>query len=295
MTGGARRLGRDDMIAGYYTISGSMAGAGRGEPARHSFVDRVAAAAEAGFVGIGLLADDYVAQRRAGSSDEEMLAVLGEHEMRVEEIEFLYHWAYDGDRGAFARRHETVLFHMADVFRPHHLSLGEVEPPDELPPFDVVVERFAGVCDRAADHGLTVAFEFLPWTGVPDAAACWDVVAAADRPNGAVILDVWHHFRGADDDDQIRAIPPDKIVALALSDAAADVVGDLVEDTTAHRLPPGMGAFDLERVIGVVAGLGCDIPVVAEILSRTQAALPVREAAKRAHEATGRVLAAAGW
>ena len=270
-----------------------MAGAGVGEPARHGFEDRVAAAAEVGYVGIGLLSDDYMAQKAAGLTDADMVAILDGHGIRVEEIEFLYHWAYDDKRGEFSRRLDDTLFRMADVFQPHHLSMGDVEAPEELPPFDVVVEKFAGVCDRAVERGVRVAFEFLPWTGVPDAAACWEIVKTADRPNGAMILDVWHHFRGTDDDAQIRSVPADKIVALALSDGAAHVIGDLIEDTTAHRLQPGEGTFDLERVIRVVDDMGCDIPVVAEVLARDQAALPVRQAAALTYEATRRVLAAA--
>lgn len=270
-----------------------MAGAGSGEPSRHSFAARVAAAAHAGYAGIGLLAGDYEAQRDAGLTDTDMLGILADHGMRVEEIEFLYHWAYSDERGAFSRRLEETLFHMADVFRPHHLSMGEVAPPDQLPSHEVVVERFAALCDRAAARDITLAFEFLPWTGVPDAARCWDILRAADRPNGRMILDVWHHFRGADDDAQIRLVPSDRIVALALSDGAATVIGDLIEDTTEHRLLPGEGVFDLERVIRLVDDMGCDIPVIAEVLSRRQAGLPVDLAAVTAYKATRRLLAAA--
>lgn len=284
------RFGDQGLIAGYYTLSGSMAGAGVGEPSRHTFEERVAAAASAGFTGIGLLSTDYLAQKATGLSDADMLSILTDYGIRVEEMEFLFHWAYDDERGAFSYDLERTLFRMADVFEPHHLSVGDVEPPTELPTFDVVVEKLAGVCDRASEHGLTLAFEFLPWTGIPDAATCWKLIEAVDRPNLGIILDVWHHFRGADDDSQIRAIPTDRIVALALSDATEQVVGDLIEDTTAHRLQPGEGSFDLGRVIRTLENMDWSGPVVAEVLSREQASLPVREAAVRSYDAIKRVL-----
>ena len=132
-----------------------------------------------------------------------------------------------------------------------------------------------------ADSFLLVELENRK-PAVPDAAACWNIIRSAERPNGAIILDVWHHFRGSDDDDQIRSIPSDKIVAAAISDAAEEIVGDLIEDTTTRRLIPGEGSFDLVRLIRVLDGMGVDVPMSVEILSRAQNTLPTHEAATRA-------------
>src|SRR5437867_3212829 len=54
-----RSLGRNDLIASYYTLSGAPVG----QPARFSFEERVAAAAAAGFAAIGLAVEDYEACR----------------------------------------------------------------------------------------------------------------------------------------------------------------------------------------------------------------------------------------
>ena len=88
------------LIASYYTLSGAPVG----RAARFSFAARVAAAADAGFVGVGLAWDDYVAMRAAGASDDELRRVLGEHGVRVLEVEFHFDWALDGERGGQARR-----------------------------------------------------------------------------------------------------------------------------------------------------------------------------------------------
>jgi sugar phosphate isomerase/epimerase len=288
-------IGPHDLIAGYYTLAGSRAGAGEGEPARATFEDRVAAAAAAGFVGLGILVDDYDAIRAGGRTDADLRAICEEHGVGVPEIEFLYHWTCTDERGDLARRLEDRLYRVADAFGARHLNMGDVNPPDEMPPLDLAAERFAAICDRAAGHGLLVALEFLPWSGIPDAATAWEIVRTADRPNGGINLDVWHHFRGAADDDMLREIPPERIACVAISDADPNVVGDLIEDTTRHRRLPGEGNLDLEGFLRLLDGHRVTAPVTVEILSDEQNARPTDEAARVAMAATRAVMGRAGF
>ena len=76
-----------------------------------------------------------------------------------------------------------------------------------LPAFEIVANHFAALCDRAARHGLLVAFEFLPWSDVPDVAAAWRLIRLADRKNGGLLIDTWHYFRGAADPVEVRSVP----------------------------------------------------------------------------------------
>ncbi|MEX2202755.1 MAG: sugar phosphate isomerase/epimerase family protein [Actinomycetota bacterium] len=291
----ARDIGSHDLVAGYYTISGSRAGAGEGEAARASFDARVAAAAHAGYAGLGILIDDYDAIRARGRTDAELRGILQDQGIGVPEVEFLYHWTCTDEREAFSRALEDRLYRAADAFGAHHLNMGDVNPSREMPPHELAAERFAAICDRAAEHGLQVALEFLPWSGIPDAATAWDIVRTAGRPNGGINLDVWHHFRGAADDDMLRAIPPERIVCVAISDADAEVVGDLIEDTTRRRRLPGEGSFDLVGFLRLLDEMGVGAPVTVEILSDEQNARPTDEAARVAIAATRAVMKEAGF
>jgi sugar phosphate isomerase/epimerase len=291
----APELGPHDLIAGYYTLAGSRAGAGEGEAARAPFEVRVAAASAAGYRGLGLLVDDYLALRASGRTDADLRTICEDHGVGVPEIEFLYHWTCTDERAAFARELEERLYRVADAFGARNLNMGDVNPPDEAPPLEFAAERFAAICDRAAEHGLLVALEFLPWSGIPDAETAWEIVRAADRPNGGINLDVWHHYRGAADDGMIRAIPPEAIVCVAISDADARVVGDLIEDTTRRRRLPGQGSFDLERFLRLLDEHGVTAPVTVEILSDEQNARPTAEAARVAIEATRTVMDRVGF
>ena len=265
-----------------------------GEPSRWALVDRVREAAEAGYTGIGLFEADYAAMRHSGLSDENMLEILREHGISVQEIEFLFDWCYDGERDQASAEIRENLFRMAEVFRPHHLSGGDVNSPEELPQLSIVAERFGAVCDRVAHLDVNVVFEFLPWTGVPDIRTASEIVERANRPNGGIILDAWHYFRGPSNLDQLSDVDPRSIMAIALCDAAAPE-GDPIEDTTRRRLLPGQGTFDLVGLLSALRAQGVSAPISVEILSEQQALLSVRDAARLSFAATIEVLKRADY
>jgi sugar phosphate isomerase/epimerase len=278
--------GRRELIASYYTLSGSPVG----EPPRFPFAARVEAAARAGFAGMGLLSDDYLALQAAGVSDAALRRVLADHRMRVLEIEFHFDWTAEGSRGASARTREAALHAMADAFSPHHLNVGDLNPPGEGPSIGVVADRFGAVCDRAAEHGVRVALEFLPWTAIPDLATALEIVERAGRPNGGVLVDAWHFFRGNPDAARLRSTRRDQITAIQLDDADAEPVGPSFEDTMLRRRLPGEGAFDLVGLVRTFDAIGVDVPYSVEILSSEHQRLSVREAARRAFASTSAML-----
>jgi sugar phosphate isomerase/epimerase len=282
------------LTASAYTIAGALVGAGVGEPSPWPFEVRVAAAANAGYRAIGLIESDYTAMVAAGATDEELRAILDQHGLVVAEIEFFFDWTHDDEIATRSTAVRENLIHMAEVFRPHHMSAGEIRGPAELPPLDVVADRFGLICDRVAPHGVDVVFEFLPWSGIPDVATSAEVIERAGRANGGIYLDVWHYFRGPSTLDQLAAVDPGLIRAVALSDAAPPV-GDPVEDTTRRRLLPGEGEFDLVGLLTALREFGVDASMGVEILSEQQAAMHPVEAARTSFDAAQRVLASAGY
>jgi len=282
-----RRFGRNDLIASHFTL----AGAGVGAPVRFSFAERVAAAGAAGFAGIGVLADDYAACRAAGLSEAGMRAVLDAHGVAVAEVEFLYGWARDDGPGTWTRQLEERIYAVADALGARHMNVGDVNPAGDLPPLEVVAERFAGVCDRAAAHGLLVAIEFLPWTSIPDARMAWEIARRAGRPNGGILVDAWHYFRGGGGAPQLRAVPADRIVAVQLDDADPPN-GAPFEDTLRRRLP-GEGTFDLVGFVRVLDDMGVEAPLSVEMIAPEHHARPLAEAARCAHDTTRAVVARA--
>ncbi len=282
-------LGRDDLIASHYTISGADVM----QPARHSFAQRVAAAAAAGFSGIGWTPDDYDACRAAGLSDAEMGAILDDYGISAAELEFVSDWAHGGERGAAARRTEDRMYAMAEVFGTRHINVGELRAPGEMEPLEAAAERFAAMCDRAAAHGLLVAIEFLPWTGIPDPRTAWEICRMAGRRNGGLLVDSWHYFHSGADAATLRAMPADQIVAIQFDDAARIApAADMLYDTL-HRSMPGEGVFDLVGFIRLLDEIGVQAPISVEIIAPGQQQRSLEEAARVAHDTSAAVIARA--
>lgn len=248
-------LGPDDLILSHFSL-------GRHVP----FPDRVAAAARAGFAALSLYVGDYARLRAEGWSDAGLRAVLDDHGVRVVELEALRGWSSAGQAGPASLESERLVFAMADALGPaHHVqAIGPVEGS-----LEAAAEGFAGLCDRAAQHGLGVALEFLPeMSNIPDARVALELVELAGRPNGGLCVDVWHHYRGAADDELLRAVPAERVLSVQFNDGSRQrVLPDYRADCTTHRLPPGDGDFDLHRFLGVLAQMGVRLPLSVEVIS----------------------------
>ncbi len=281
------RLG-DELVASHLTLVGARLG----EPPATRFAQRVVAGGAAGFTGIGWRLDDHRRELALGLRPADVRAVLADTGVALVELEVLHDWWRPGERAAASLRDEAGLRAMAAAYGGRHLTVCDIAEPDGTFSADLAAERFAGICDRAADVGLLVALEYLPWSSVPDPATALAVVEAADRPNGGLQVDSWHTFRGAGL-DALRAVPGDRVAAVQLDDAAAQRVGPWLEDTTRRRRLPGQGSFDLTGFLRVLGAAGVTCPVSVEVLSDDLNALPVAQAARMAHDAARHVLQAA--
>jgi sugar phosphate isomerase/epimerase len=157
-------------------------------------------------------------------------------------------------------------------------------------PLDEVAGPFGVVCDRAAGFGAQVHLEFIPMTTIRDLASAWTVVQGADRPNGGVLFDTWHFFRGDPDFEVLERVPGERIFAVQIDDAAAEVRGSMREDTQ-HRLLPGDGDFDLPRAVRALDRIGALRWVGPEVISPVTEAMPPIEAARVAGDRVRELIA----
>ena len=216
-----------------------------------SFVDRCAAASAAGFGGIGLYIGEWSRLRAEGRSDDDLLAVLNEHEMRVAEVEAL---------PIFADAQIEPFVHLVATFRPDRIQV--------IPPFRGAVDRkaagawLAKVADRVGVFGASLAIEFLPFTDISDAASAVELVERADRDNVGLCVDSWHVFRGAGLLSLV-GLDPAMVQSVQFNDGPLEpVLDDYVQDCLHHRQAPGEGEFDLR---GFLALLPADVPLSIEV------------------------------
>jgi sugar phosphate isomerase/epimerase len=273
------RLGPDDLIAAHYTL----ARADRAGTARIPFPERVAAAAAAGFAGIGVQPPDYRRSRDGGLTDPAMHAVLDQYGVVVGEIDGAPWWPAPGTSEAEHRDALEEAVRLGAEFGAHHL-VAPMPALADLPPVDELAGRLAELCDLAARHGLLVGLEFLPWTPVRTAGRAWAVVAAAGRANAGITFDFWHHSVGGEDLASLRAIPGERVVAVHFTDGVRDRDLDPLSETMVGRRLPGEGEFAVADLVRALDHMGVRVPITVELVSLPHRRLPVGELAALVHD-----------
>jgi len=262
---------------------------------------RLEAAVAGGYRAISLWGRDYRGARDEGLSDADLAAMVADYGLMVAELDPAWWWtpgaagfsiAPELDPVDVFRHGEAELFRIAELVGARSLNAADVLGGRWS--VDEGAAAFAALCDRAGEHGLLVHLEWLAWSRVPDLATAWEIVRAADRPNGGLTVDTWHCARTGTTPEDLLALPGERVLAIQVDDGPARAEDDLVEATLHHRLVPGAGAFDLVGYLGALRSIGAVAPVGVEVFSDDLHALGPVEAARRAADATRQVLSRLG-
>jgi sugar phosphate isomerase/epimerase len=265
-------------VASYYTLSGSP----NGMPSRFTFDERVAAAANAGYTGVGLTLFDYEACLAAGKQPEQMREVAEDHGIEITEVEFL---GFDPEQSVSAASDpEQKLCEMASALGARHLNVSVGRPPTGATDLNAAARALAEVAKRCAAHDLTLAFEFMPFLAIGNVNDAVRLVEACGEPNVGLLVDAYHFFRGGSSLDDLSQVDPALIVGYQLSDVPAAAPDDLLSETRQHRLLPGHGELDL---IGLLSAGHADSSTVVgvEMLSDALRLLDVEAEAKATFDA----------
>jgi sugar phosphate isomerase/epimerase len=162
----------------------------------------------------------------------------------------------------------------------------------ELIPYSTAAAAFADVCDRAAEQNLLAHIEYFPTSGIPDLVTAYEITRRAERENGGVMVDLWHHLRGPDAGRFPSNIPGSAILAVQVGDVAPSPSSDLACEMMHSRRLPGSGAGDVGDLIRILRSRGCTAPMEVEVYSDELAALDPMIVASRAAAALREVVAA---
>ena len=108
-------------------------------------------------------------------------------------------------------------------------------------------------------------------TNIVDADAGRAIVETADRPNGGLCVDIWHHTRGSNDVEQLRRLSADQIVGVQMSDGPIEptMPDDYVQDCLRYRVPPGQGEMEAVDFTAELLRLGVDLPWQLEVCNES--------------------------
>ena len=115
------------------------------------FEERVKAAKDAGFDGIGLRAETYVDALAEGLHDQDILDILEKYDMRVTEVEYIVQWAEE-NRSYEQKYKEQICFHMCALFGVNHINCGLMENYS----VEYTAQKLRELCHRAGDYVIGV-------------------------------------------------------------------------------------------------------------------------------------------
>jgi 2-keto-myo-inositol isomerase len=148
------------------------------------------------------------------------------------------------------------------------------------------------LCDIAAAHNVSLAFEFLGQTdcSVPTLDLAHEIVREVNRKDLGVVIDSFHFYAGNSTIEMIEALDPDLIRIFHINDAE-DLPRAQLEDR--HRLLPGLGILPLRNIISAFRKIGYDKVASVEIFRPEYWERDPFELARDARAATERVIAEA--
>ncbi|HET7028893.1 MAG TPA: TIM barrel protein [Candidatus Limnocylindrales bacterium] len=281
-----------ELLAAYWTLAGDVYPGGPTEVSPFPLERRAAAAAEAGWTGMGFVHADLIATvERIGYGG--IRRAIAESGIRHVEVEFLSDW--DADPGSPARaasdRMRRELIEAAGELGARNLKASpHLFAP---PPPDVARMRdaFSRLCEDVRPAGANVIIEIMPFTDVRTIEDGLAIVG--DAPNGGLLLDIWHVARGGIPLADVAAIPPGRLLGVELDDAGAPM-GDPFDDTRFRRVLPGQGTFDLAGFLRAAGSAGLATPYFGvEIIGEAYRRQPLEVMARTSFVATLRAAQAA--
>ncbi len=115
-----------------------------------------------------------------------------------------------------------------------------------------LVDCYAETCDLAAPYGLTVDLEFPSFSRLRTLDEALDIVRAADRPNGGILVDTLYLHLSRVDIGELLHTPSELLHFLHVSDCLpgiADTSRGMIQLARDARLYPGEGCIDFAGII----------------------------------------------
>jgi sugar phosphate isomerase/epimerase len=267
-----------ELMSLFWTTAGIYPG--RAEISRFDFKDRVEAAAEAGFKGIGIWHTDleHILQYR---TLKEMNKILDDNGMKHVELEFLNDWFLDGARKAEADSRRNRLFEASEILHAKHVKVGDFY--GSICPMLRLIDSFAELCAQAENYGATIGFEIMGGAvidNIPDAVT---LVEKAGAKNGGIIIDIYQVANLDMTYEEINRIPLKHLTNVELNDGT--LPGSPDHDPSNRRFC-GEGEYDIQGLIGCVEKMGYPGPWGVEVISEKLARLPLKEMCTRAFDTT---------
>lgn len=272
-----------DLLASYWTLSGTAQPHTDREWSEFEFKDRVAAAARAGFTGMGIWHADleHTLQKH---SLREMKQIFDDHGIVHIELEFLGDFFLDGEKKFQSDITKKMLLEAAEAFEAHHVKVGSFEKT--ACPMPKMAEAFAELCREGAERGTRIGWELMPFCDIDSVEKAVELVKGAGESNGGICLDLWHLAKLKIPYEKVARMPQKYITSIEVNDGTRECPWPLHEDTVNHRLFCGEGEFEPKRFVSAMLKAGYDGPWGIEVLNLAARSWPLAKLASHAFKTT---------
>ncbi len=227
--------------------------------------EKIEAIATAGFTGIEIFEQDFIADIRSPRAVGERIRDAGLEVMLFQPFRD-FEGLPEGLRAKAFDRAERKFDVMQELGCELMLVCSSVHP-QALGGIDRAAADFAELGDRAAARGLRVGYEALAWgRHVNDHRDAWEIVRRAEHEAVGLILDSFHTLGRGIDPETIRRIPGDRIFFVQLADAPL-IEMDLLYWSRHFRNMPGEGDLPVTKFMRAVMATGYAGPVSLEIFN----------------------------
>lgn len=227
--------------------------------------EKLAAIAAAGFDGVEIFENDFIA---FDGTPAEVGRMVRDHGLEITLFQPFrdFEGLPEPQRSRAFERAERKFDVMQELGTDLMLICSNVSPL-ALGGIDRAAADLRQLGENAGRRGIRVGYEALAWgRHVNDHRDAWEIVRRADHPNIGLILDSFHTLARGIDVETIRAIPGDRIFIVQLADAPR-IDMDLLYLSRHFRNMPGEGDLPITDFMRAVAATGYDGPLSLEIFN----------------------------
>ena len=230
-----------------------------------NLTEKLKAISEAGFEGIEIFEQDFIADL---SSPRDIGKMIRDHGLEI--TLFQPFRDFEGLPNPYRKkafdRAERKFDIMQELGTDLILICSSVHP-QSMGGIDRAADDFNELGDRAAKRDLKVGYEALCWgRHINDHRDAWEVVRRANHSNVGLILDSFHTIGKGISSNNIRSIPANKIFFVQLADAP-QIEMDLLYWSRHFRNMPGEGDLNVTQFMRDVMATGYNGPISLEIFN----------------------------
>ena len=227
---------------------------------------KIEIASQAGYDGIELWHDDMDQYLREGGAIANVRKWLQDGGLSVPTTIYLKDW-FETDGEIYQKAIEECrrrMYQSVEVGAEFVIA----GPPMAHADHDLGAQHYRELLAIGREVGVKPAMEFLGFVDdINSIEKGWEIVEKSGDPEGTIVVDPFHIFRGGGDLESIRQLGGDRIAIFHFNDAPR--APERTEQHDKDRVYPGDGHLDLRSMVSILREIQYRGPISLELFNET--------------------------